>query len=473
MEGQTVLKEKFQLVAGKAWDLCVHTRIEMAVGAAIIAIPAAILSYQHEGTKLGQIPLAFSEINSTVNYVENDSGETTPPLTMFYSTVNDAVMQVFEANNAAYTGGEGSNAEFASELDRRFVPRTQADYLIADYAKRVPDYARDARATLAPLLQAYNDLAPVQRALDDAWSASHIDHYKNVTRTRTVCTTSNNKTSCRPQTYIDRVYSYTDHTFRYHPEAGALAARLLNEFAIEHLEVRIPEELIKATRISAENQESIRSSRVNVNDGKEPSNDEYLALTNTWATGSNYERMTPEAYRAHSGVLTMTPAWDKAEDTAKTRYYKTSSRSHSGPEQYQIAEEALSYVEKFRSNTAPVINGIDTAATGIPALEAKIKQYIGVALGEEPGNANALRREIMSDARDIYTSNYVAGFDVNPAKWYMVAIWGLVGMLGGTGFGFGADKLVAIRARRLREDDLRAEEQPEQPKPQPKFGRQP
>ena len=56
-----MLKEMFNNAVHKAWDLCVHTRIEMAVGAALFTIPAAIMSYQHEGTKLGQIPLAFHQ----------------------------------------------------------------------------------------------------------------------------------------------------------------------------------------------------------------------------------------------------------------------------------------------------------------------------------------------------------------------------------------------------------------------------
>lgn len=460
-----MLKEQFNNAVQKAWDLCVHTRIEMAVGAVLFTLPAAIMSYQHEGTKLGQIPLAFSELNRTVAYVENDSDEKVPPLTMFYSAVNDMVMQVFEANNAAYKNDGGSNEALARELERRFEPRTQADAVIADYADRIPEYAGDARATLDPLLAAYNDLRPVQQALDDAWSESHVDHYKTVSKTRQNCSTNaDGKRSCRTEHYTDRVYSYTNHTFRYYPEHGKRAAELLNEFTIEHPDVRIPEELIKATSVSNENREAIRDSRAKANDGKEPGEAEYLALTNTWATGSNYERMTPEAYRAHSGILTMAPAWDTARETAETKRYTTSFRSHSGPQQFQIAEDALGYVVSFRQNTAPVIVGIDKAAEGTPALEAKVKRYIDVVLRNAPGDASDLRGDIMHEARAIYKANYVAGFDVNPAKWYMVGVWGIIGMMAGTGVGFGADLLVANRVARRREDEL------DQPKT-PRFGR--
>lgn len=461
-----MLKEQFNRAVQKAWDLCVHTRIEMAVGAALFTIPAAIMSYQHEGTKLGQIPLAFSELNRTVAYIENDSDEKVPPLTMFYSAVNDMVMQVFESNNAAYNNGQGTHEAFARELERRFEPRTQADAVIADYAERIPEYAGDARATLDPLLTAYNDLKPVQQALDDAWTASHTDHYKTVHKTRQNCSTNaDGKRSCRTEHYTDHVYDYTTHVFRYYPENGNRAATLLNEFTAEHPDVHIPEELIKATQVSNENRDAIRDSHARANDGKEPTESEYLVLTNTWATGSNYERMTPEIYRAHSGILTMAPAWDRAKDTAETRRYRTYSRSHSGPEQFQIAEETLSHVEKFRANTAPVIVGIDKAAESTPALEAKVKRYIDVVLRNAPGDAGDLRGEIMADARAIYKANYVAGFDVNPAKWYMVAVWGVIGMMAGTGFGFGADLLVANRVARRREEELNASQNP------PRFGR--
>jgi hypothetical protein len=459
-----MLKEQFNNAVQKAWDLCVHTRIEMAVGAVLFTLPAAIMSYQHEGTKLGQIPLAFSELNRTVAYIENDSDEKVPPLTMFYSAVNDMVMQIFEANNAAYKNDGGSNEALARELERRFEPRTQADAVIADYADRIPEYAGDARATLDPLLDAYNDLRPVQEALDNAWSESHHDHYKNVRRSRRVCSSSNGKTSCSTQYYTDRVYQYTDHKFTYNAGYGEQAADLLNDFIERHPDVRIPEELIKATSVSNDNKDAIRSSRINVNDGKEPTEAEYLALTNTWATGSNYERLTPVAYKAHSGVLTMAPAWDRAKETAETRRYRTKTRSHSGPEQFQIAEDALGYVVSFRQNTAPVIVGIDKAAEGTPALEAKVKRYIDVVLRNAPGDAADLRGDIMHEARAIYKANYVAGFDVNPAKWYMVGVWGIIGMMAGTGVGFGADLLVANRVARRREDEL------DQPKT-PRFGR--
>ncbi len=459
-----MLKEQFNRAVQKAWDLCVHTRIEMAVGAALFTIPAAIMSYQHEGTKLGQIPLAFSELNRTVAYVENDSDEKVPPLTMFYSAVNDMVMQIFEANNASYLEGKRHNEAFAKELERRFAPRNQNDYMIAEYAGQIPEYARSARAELKPIIGAYNELKPVQDALDNAWDESHYDHYKSVTRSRRVCSTSNGKTSCSTQYYIDRVYQYTDHKFTYHAAYGNLAADLLNDFVERHPDVRIPEELIKATTVSNDNKDAIRSSRINVNDGKEPTEAEYLALTNTWATGSNYERMTPEVYKAHSGIITMTPAWDRAKDSAETSRYRTYSRSHSGPEQFQIAEGALDYVATFRRNTAPLVNGIDKAATGTPALEAKVKRYVDIVLRDAPGDAADLRGEIMSDARAIYKANYVAGFDVNPAKWYMVGVWGIIGMLAGTGAGFGADLLIANRVARRREEEL------DQPKT-PRFGR--
>ena len=459
-----MLREKFSAAAGKAWDLCVHTRIEMVVGAVLLTAPAALMSYQHEGTKLGQIPLAFSEIDRTVSYIENDSDEKVPPLTMFYSTVNDTVMQVFEANNAAYADGEGSDAAFARALEERFIPRSTADYMIATYAARIPEYARAARAVLDPLASANDDLRAVEDSLDDAWSASHIDHYKSVSRTRRVCTSnSEGKQSCRTEHYTERVYDYTDHYFRYNAAAGNEAARLLNRFAAAHPDVRIPEELLKATAVSEENRAAIRDSRVNVNDGREPTDDEYLALTNTWATGSNYERLTPEIYGAHAGILSAAPAWDDARETARTRHYRTSFRSQGGPEQYRVAERALDHVESFRRHAAPLLGGIDHAAAAIPALERRIGDFVNVALHGTNGDSGDLRAEIMDDARAVYRNNYVAGFDVNPAKWYMVAVWAIIGALGGTAFGFGADMLVARRASQLRD----RQQQP------PRFGRDP
>lgn len=448
-----MIQDTFNRIAHKAWELCVYTKIEMAVGAALFTVPAAIMSYQHEGTKLGHIPLAFSDLGSIVTYIENDSDEKVPPLTMFYAATNDLSMQVFEANNAAYRDGNGSDTDFAYELDRRFSARSQADYEIAGHSRSIPDYAADARATLTPLTSAYAALLPVQQALDDAWSSSHIDHYRNVPKTRQVCTTVNERRSCRTEHYTDRVYSYTDHNFRYNKDAGERAAVLLTEFMMEYPDVRIPEELIRATKVSRENYEAIRDSHALANGGEEPTDNEYPILAATWATGSNYERMTPDIYKAHSGVLTMTPAWNDAKDTARSRHYRTSFRTHSGPEQYQVANDALGYVTAFRSNTAPLVAGIDSAATDAPLLQTNVRTFIEATLNHAPGDTDELRAAIMDGARDLYKANYVAGFDVNPAKWYMVGVWGVIGALAGTGLGLGVDQLIAHRLQRRREQD--------------------
>lgn len=433
------LKDTFNRVRSRSWDICVNTSAEIYIGAAAMAVIAGTLSYQHEAAKLGQIPVAYSEIDQTIARVDH-----VPPLTMYYSVVNDVTMQVFEANNNAYLGGDGGDAQFARALKPAVASTAFADSLIASYAPDVPQYARSALASLSPITTAAANLKPVIAALDAAWDESHNHHYKNVTKTRRVCDSDN---KCRTERYTDRVYDYTIHRFTYDEAQGALAARLLKDFMAAHPDVRIDETLLKVTETSPQNEEAMRESRENMPGYTEPAKADYLAFANTWATGSHYNALTPQIYSAHAGVMKAAPSWIAAEPSAESKRYRTRSRSHSGPSQFQAAEEALAQATTLVNGSDRLAAGIERAATDVPQLEQQIRDYIDVVLNGKDGNPRALRGEIMETARAIYDNNYGGGFDTAPAKWWMLALWGLAGALAGTGTGYGVDRLIDRKAR--------------------------
>lgn len=445
-----MLSKAFNLIAAlraypyrqTAKRLILETPIEIAIGAVALGGVCGISSFNHESAKQGQIPLAFSEINQTILYVERIGGKTVPPLTRYYSSVNDALMQVFEANNISYNSWGPAHEHFARELeyktDRAFRIHTQ----ITEYAARMPELARKARESIAPMTEAARDLQPAIAALDKAWDADHDDVYRTEYYTEEECSGSGESRSCTMVTKSRQVYDHTVHTYTYDRAAGVRAAALLQDFMRKHPDLDIKQPLILAWQTNAENEWAMRESRRRLPDYKELTQADYMRLTNTWASGSTYVTLTPGIWDAHGKLKTITPKWAAAAPAAHSDSYTTYSSSDAGPQSFQTAEAALSYAVHISKDINRIDSGMAAAQTGIPALHKKILEYIAVSLDRKPGDPDKLKSEIMRDARAIYSANYAGGFDTQPAKWGMVVLWSVLGLLGGAGLGFGADRLI-------------------------------
>jgi hypothetical protein len=86
---------------------------------------------------------------------------------------------------------------------------------------------------------------------------------------------------------------------------------------------------------------------------------------------------------------------------------------------------------------AAITDGIANAGAAIPGFETKVTQFINAALHRGEGNAKAMGRDVLEEARALYTSNYAGGFDPYPSNWWMVPLFTLLGAAGGSGAGFG------------------------------------
>lgn len=434
----------------RAKQLVIETPAEIFALAGAGALLAGAVSYNAEHEKRCYIPLAFSEIETAEFELERMRGIAVPPLTRFYSVTNDVAMKVFEANNLSCQKwlGSGSDYYFARELEFKMDPAFRVHKLISDYAKLSPQYAQAALQSVTKLTEAEKDLPAVISALDEAWDYDRDDHYKTVYYTEEECSGTGQDRSCRMVTKSRQEYDYSTHTYTYDREAGVAASRLLNAFVAEHPDMLPPEALLQAHKTGAENEWAIDQSRRNQNKYNIPrhhSQEEYLAFTNTWATGSNYNVLMPRMAEQHTAVKGLTPRWQAALPTARYHSYNTYSRSDSGPAEYQVAEAALDQARGLQANSQRITGGIRMTATVIPQLSATAQRFIDAELHGGEGDPSKLRREVMKQARDIYDANYAGGFDVRPAKYYMIFVWGLLGGLLGAGLGFGADKLVARR----------------------------
>ncbi len=365
-----------------------------------------------------------------------------PPLTMIYSAANDVPMMVFEANNIGYKWDKRFLNGFAYEVEKKVEPTMRIHTLISDWAPKFPGMARKALNSIEKMTSASNELPPIIDALDKAWEDEHHDRYHTEVYFTTSCTSNGKTTSCSQQMHTRQVYDYTDHYYNYNRQAGELASRLLKDFVRKHPDIRIDEKLLLVPETNAENEWAMRQSRpaVKHEDWKQ---DDYLKLANTWATGSNLAILSPVAYKDHLGLLERTPQWNSARLSARSESYRTYRHSDAGPQEFQIAEAALSYAVEMSDSINRISGGIKYAGDNVPLLSRKIQQYVNVALHGEKGDEKALKQEVMTMAGEIYKRNYAEGFDIDPFKVGHIILWGVLGALAGAGAGFGADRLIS------------------------------
>ena len=442
----------YQNIKSTGKRLILETPIEVAAGALLIGSVTGTYGYMHETAKRGQIPLAFSEISQIEFDAETLHRMQVPPLTRFYTSVNDVAMQIFEANNQSYNVWGGSDRNFAFELEKKIEPTFRIHSQIPEFADKIGVQSQQAQTSIKPLTEASHDLPALIRALDKSWEDTHNDIYRTEIYTTTSC---NSKGSCTTTTHSRQVYDYTIHTYDYHPEQGRLAAELMQDFVEKHPDLRIAEELLQTSRTNAENEWAMRESRKHMPNYEKLTPDNYLHLANTWATGSNFNVLTPDIYNAHARLKTKTPQWQHALPTAKDARYRTFSHHDDGPREFQIAEAAFKYAVEMAGKIDQIEGGMRYAAQKIPEVENKIRKFVDIELHYAPDDGRDYKSEIIEDARTIYQRNFAGGFDVRPVKWYLMVAWAAIGMLAGAGIGFGVDRYIDKKVKNNRHNRLR------------------
>lgn len=442
IEKDAPLRRAFNAVKDYPWKdrarrLIYDTPIEVAIGALLVGSLLGGGSYMLQREKEGQIPVAFSEVGKTIQMYERN-GQPVPPLTKFYASNNDLAMQVFEASNNAFEISR-TDRDFAKKLEERLDPALKIHKQIPEYVAEMPANTGNALASLDKLVQAERDLPALVNALRAVWGERHRD----VTHTEWYTTEScDSEGKCTTSWHTREVYDYTIHTYTYNKQAGENAARMLNAFVERHPDLNIAERLVLATKTHPDNIEAITRSMKELLKGNIPSEQQALELANTWATGSSFTAFLPQVYGGHAGVVQETPRWDNAKKTAKSVEYRTYRHSDAGPAEYQVIERALNSAVNTLNSSLAITNGIRVAEGQAQRLEQQALEFVEVAQGEKPGNAGKLRSSLMDTAREIYNNNFKRGFDVQPFKAWVVAIWAVAGTLLGGLAGFGVDRFV-------------------------------
>jgi hypothetical protein len=420
------IKKEFNKLSRKAKWLFFTTPIEIVLGAAVMTSGVGYVAYNQLAPQAGQIPLAYSQIDQNTEVL---------PLSRFYAVNNDAGMIIFESNNAAYAAGN-SDADFAKALSKNIMEARDKHLSLSAYAEQMPGYTQEALGSAEKAVEATQEVPPIESAFSNSWSSSHVDYYRTEYYQEEVCDSENH---CHSETKSRQVYDHTQHSYTYYPQQGELASRLLNEFIRNHPDMTITEALQLAQQTSEENKAVIKASR---HDEKPLTDDEYLALTNTWAAGSNLLAYAPKMTAGFNNLGGLAPQWENATRTAHSESYITYSHFDSGPREFQIAGDGENTARNFISDAHHIVDGMMFSGKKVPELNAKVNQYIDVVLNHQKGDAHKLRDQIMDMAADLYQANETNGFDVHPFKWLDVILLALLGMAAGAALGEGANYIL-------------------------------
>jgi len=360
------------------------------------------ISYNYTLERNSKIPLLFSELSQTKrNYAKE--GKSVPPLTLYYSYVNDIAMKVFEANNQAYKRSM-SHTTFAKELEFKMDPAFRVHAQIAELADEFPNVYAGAIASISSMLKVKTEIDSISKVMIGVWDEDHDDHYYTE-----MYTTIDDKGNV--STHYRQVYDYTDHTFTCKKPEGYTALKSLNSLAAAYPEIDI--EVIQPYIISTgvENEDAI--SGWASKDRTLVSSDEALKKVTENFNNTNASYYRNDIQQGYKDLINdkLTKYMLSLLTVKPTSYtYRTSSHSHPGPREFQIWKETYNQMRNISSTIDIVTCPIQESYQMVRDLRSDISQYIGVVLdgkkGKSPGD---LRSEILKKATLLYSENHSHG----------------------------------------------------------------
>jgi len=425
----------------KTKEIFRDTPIELLLLGITGAAFAAVMSYSHEVARSHKMPLAFSEISQLESEaLEYETGF--GAMTEYYAKLNDVVMKTLEACNISWANGEKDNTNtFAHELGKRMRKDSEYGlkfhYTINDLLEAIPNLAENANEIMSRFSRNQALIRSLNEELDATWTESHFDHYRTETYWDTESYTDSNGNSHSRQVMRTRiVYDHTTHSYRFHADHAANADRLLKdlESAIGHL--NWPEELVRAKKVNAPNQDAVVVSRTKGEKVPELSDAEILDLVNSWNTGSTYNVNKPKIMNVVNNIPDYPEKFAAANETSRSTSYNTYSHSDSGPKEYQTVNEIMKSGREMDSGITEIVNGINQAYLGAPQLKKTIEEFVQLR-----GNPDDLNAEIMMTVKSWYQSNMKGGLDVDMFRLHCIFLWGLFGAVAGGLTGLGLDKL--------------------------------
>ncbi len=439
---------------GMKW-LFRETPAEIAVVGLLSAAMMTGLGQRWEYNRDKIFKLGFSEIsqikdNAAAQEKEVDS------FTLYHAGLNDTIMKVLETWNHSFAFSKSAGEAYENFATRLHNRMSSHEYTygfktitprhnLADFLETVPLDAQAALKELAPFSQVANGIRGVNGNFARSWDEKHDDNYHSEMRTRQVShTDSKGNTTYSTETYWVDVYDDTDHYFTYHKKAGEAASQSLDALVAQFKDLSININMMMAAKVGEENRDAIMESREKEKDIEEMTEADIVRIANTWRFGSNLHRNRGTFRDPLATMKKDAPKWRAAKATAKTVHYNTTSRSHSGPREFQLAESALAHGQSLEKSLRDAIQPIQYAQGRIPGLKAKIDKYVDDVLYgrvEDKGEIKKQAYEIRDTVIDLYEKSFHGGFTMEKYRGWMVAIYGVLGLLVGGAAGFGLDRL--------------------------------
>jgi len=441
-------KEKVWQAADKVRTLFRDTSLEIAVVAAVGMAIAGGISTRYEQARTKLVPISFSEIHQLEDNA-TAKGDRIGELSEFYAKLWDSNSKIYESHNFSWKNATlGNNTKtFAKELETHIDPALKIHkYNLAMILDELPALGTAALKKLKDLKRAYVDISQVNSALDDAWSESHVDHYRTETYTDTeTYRDSDGNSHTRTVTKTRRVYDHTTHSYRYDNQSGEAAIDNFRKFLEENPNLVWPEELARVTKTKADGEYAAESSRKKKGVPSRLSPEELVKLANEWNPSSTYSQNRTGIISSFSQTPQHAIAWAKNEPNSHSTSYNTGSHFDSGPTEFRVAEAALANGRKLEKKAGQILNGIEQVIVEAESQRALIDKFIGCALDGEGGKPSRLKSEILSRANKWQRANFSGAEDSDRFRALMVLLWTVLGGLAGAGLGYGVDKCTDVK----------------------------
>ncbi|MBI4919641.1 hypothetical protein HY837_06930 [archaeon] len=411
---------------GALKDLFKYTKAEVYLAAIIGLGIGGTCSYKYENSRNNKLPLMFSE-KTQIHKDATEGGQQIGPSTEYLTSTNDACMKVFECWNQAMA------RDFSGDRDKKFAEglkikmdsaNKEHNYSLDELLNGLPQEANLVLASIPNFVEARDRAKNSAYHFDNSWTESHIDHYRTVTKTRTV---SDGNGKSHTETYTEQEYDHTTHTYDYHPEAGDLADDTLRLLLQAFPEIIFKEKIPGPSKTNTEGQLAMDKS-IEHEEGKTFTKADYLTFATKWNTGSTLLQNLGVIRGAWAALPGDSATWSVSRTRAHSTRYNTWCHWDSGPREYQDAESALNHLRTSHTSLDEIIKGIEYVRYAAPELHSRVQKYMGINLDGKLGDKNQLRKEIIDIAKKMYMDNFKGGAEVDRFRWYMVFLSALIGL---------------------------------------------
>lgn len=419
------------------------------------------VGHKFESNRDKLIPVSFSEI-SQIKDAAASRGEEIPAHTLYYAGLWDSINKIHEDWNRAWKYSQSENGAYKkfAELLKKNIEEHAYRHNLADFLKSVPEDAGKALQELNEFRQAKNRIGEVNGHFSRTWKDKHDDDYRTETYLDTEYSTdSNGNSQTRTVLKTREVYDHTHHKYTYFKNEGEAASEKLDKLLVDFANLTKTIKMETGKVVQKENLDAIKESRGIDKPEKEKKEGEYFVIANTWKFGSSLDMNSGTFANPFQNIRPDADKWRQAKLTAHNENYQNTKRESEepGPLEFRVVKTTMKHNEEFTRQVNEVAMGMEIVKKDFPKLEKIILNYVQYTLYPEeykksPGfkKPKSAAKEIRKLVTSIHDSNFKGGFETERYRTWMVALMGVLGLLGGAALGYGIHRVTDGDGRRER-----------------------